>query len=386
MGLVGGGGAGFIGRVHAIAATLDQRAELVAGVLSSDPDRSRSAAASFGIPSERAYGSFEEMIAGESALPSDESIDFVSIATPNHTHYAFARAALEAGLHVICDKPLTIDLSEARHLVELVRQSGAVLAVTHGYAGYPLIRQARAMIANGQLGDIQAVRVNYIQGGLRRQQQGATPARAAWKTDPDKAGPGGTLADIGTHAFHLARFVTQVVPREIACQLQTFTADRRLDDYGHVLLRYEPPAVGMLTISQVTHGRLNDLSLEVDGTKASLAWRQEEPSKLEWRCFGQPVQVWEQNPRSTLLDETVRQDCRLPGGHPEGFFEAFANIYRHALNDMLLRQSGRPAPLPHTQYPNVYDGLEGVYFVEQCLASHQDNMAWQPWDATIRYT
>jgi predicted dehydrogenase len=381
MGLVGGGGAGFIGRVHAIAATLDQRAELVAGVLSSDPDRARAAATSFGIPPARAYGSIDELIAGEARLPPQQRIDFVSIATPNHTHYAIARAALETGLHVVCDKPLTTNLDDARHLVELVRQADRVLAVTHGYAGYPLVRQARAMMERGELGDLQAVRVHYIQGGLRRQPTATAPPRAAWKADPAKTGPGGTLADIGTHAFHLARFITQHVPREIACQLETFTEGRRLDDYGHVLLRFAGSAIGMLTFSQVTHGRMNDLRLEVDGTQASFTWRQENPSTLVWRCFGQPVQVWEQNPRAAMLDPGSREDCRLPGGHPEGFLEAFANIYRHAFDDMVLRQSGQPQPPHPSNYPNVLDGLEGVYFVERCLASHQRNMAWQPWDA-----
>jgi predicted dehydrogenase len=378
MALVGGGGSGFIGRVHAVAATLDHRAELAAGALSSDPERARAAAPAFGIAPQRAYGSYAELVESESKLPQDQRVDFVSIATPNNTHFPIARLALEAGFYVVCDKPMTTDLRHAEQLARLVEQSKAVFALTHNYAGYPLVRQAREMILGGELGEIQAIRVSYIQGGLRGLAPGETPARGAWKADPEKAGPAGTLADIGTHAYHLARYMTGLAPEEVACTLMTCCPGRRLDDYGHALIRFANGALGAMTISQAAHGRLNDLSIEIDGAKRSLSWRQEEPNQLAVRCFGQPMQVYERNPRGSYLAPSVRPACRLPGGHPEGFLEAFANLYCDTYEDMIARSCGKALDLRKTKYPNVYDGVEGVYFVEQCLASNREHGAWRP--------
>jgi predicted dehydrogenase len=379
MALIGGGGAAFIGPIHVIAATLDQRAELVAGAFSSDPGRSRAAAQRFGIDGARAYDSWAALLRDEARLPSDQRAEFVAIATPNHTHFAIAQAALQAGFHVVCEKPLTIDLDEAATLAELVDRTGAVFAVAHGYAGHPTVCQARAMIAGGELGNVQAVRVQYLQGGLRGQQPGVAPARGGWKSNPALAGPAGTLADIGTHAFHLLRYVAGLLPVEITCQLKSFFPERQLDDYAHVVLRLTRGALGTITVSQVTHGRLNDLIVEVDGTTGSLQWRQEDAERLTLRRHGQPVQVYERNARGSVLHASARQLCRLPGGHAEGFLEAFANLYRGALDAMVAQATGQRPVTPAVSYPDVRDGVEGVEFVTRCLESHQENGAWKAW-------
>ena len=374
MALIGGGGNGFIGRVHATAAQLDQRAVLVAGALSSDPDRSRAAAAAFGIDSARAYGSYGELLDRESALTNDERIDFVSIATPNDTHFEIVRAALEAGLDVVCDKPLTTHVDDAEQLARLVGQSGRVFALTHNYSGYPLVRQARAMIEAGELGEVQSVRANYIQGHLCGLSPGAVPPRGAWKSDPQRAGSG-SLGDIGTHAFHLACYVTSWSPTHVASTLRTFHAERRLEDYGHVLLRCGD-ALGCITFNQITHGRLNDLSLEVDGRDGSLSWQQEEPNQLVLRRFGQPTQIYDRHPKAVYTKEPSRQACRLPAGHPEAFLEAFANIYRGAFNGMVALRLGQETAAGSGDYPTVHDGVQGVKFVAACQASHAANGSW----------
>ncbi len=378
MALIGGGGAGFIGRVHAIAATLDHRAELVAGALSSDPAKGRAAAEAFGIDPARAYGSVDELLDREAGLPADQRVDFVSIATPNHTHFPIARAALQAGFHVVCDKPMTTSLADAERLRELVAETGRVFVLTHNYSGYPLVRQAREMIRQGELGEVFAVRASYLQGWLHGLDPDRPPARGAWKSDPDKAGPAGALGDIGTHAYQLARFTTGLLPAEVAATLRSFVCPQPLDDYGHVLLRFQHGAMGSLTTSQVTHGRLNDLTLEIDGTKGSLAWRQEAPNQLMLRRLGEPTQTYERNPNAAYTSPAGRAACRLPGGHPEAFFEAFANVYRDGFDAMLAHADGRPCDPLAADFPTVLDGWEGVAFIEQCVASSRANGAWLP--------
>lgn len=378
MALIGGGGAGFFGRIHALAAELDQRAELVAGAFSSDPEKSRLAAAAFGVAADRGYGSYRELIESERRLPADQRIDFLTIATPNHTHFEIAQAALEAGFHVVCEKPLTNNVDQARNLADRVAQTGAVFAVAHGYSGYPLVRQAREMIAAGELGQVFAARVTYLQGGKWSVEPGRKPSRAAWKGDPAQAGPSGTLADIGTHAFHLLRYTTGLQPESLCAALAQFHPGRPLDDYGQIVLRCGGGSLATIAVSQVTHGRLNDLSLEVDGTRGSLVWRQMEPDQLVVRRHNQPVQIYERNQR-TAYSETVRAWCRLPGGHPEGFLEALANVYRETFDAIIRGAGGRKTALAARNYPTVEDGLEGVYFVHLCLASHAEPGGWKPW-------
>ncbi len=379
MALIGGGGAGFIGKVHATAATLDRQAELVAGALSSNPEKAKSAAIPFGIAPERAYESYDALLESESRRDQHDRADFVSIATPNHTHFEIASAALRAGFHVVCDKPMTTTLKDAQELVELAESSDRVFALTHNYSGYPLMRQAREMVAAGEIGDVIAVRVSYAQGWMHGVDPTATPSRGAWKSDPEKNGPGGSLGDVGTHAFHLASFVSGLEPRTLLSQMNSYSHHHQLDDYGHAVIRYDNDATGLVTWSQVTHGRLNDLSIEVDGTRAALSWQQESPNQLFVRSLGKPTQIYERNPNAGYSSPAAIAACRLPGGHPEAFFEAFANVYRDAFADMRRVNAGQPTPLEPKLYPTVHDGMQGVRFLTRCLESHQQDSRWQTW-------
>jgi len=376
MGLVGGGQGSFIGRVHSIAACLDNRATVVAGALSSNPERSKASAPDYDIPAERAYSSYQEMFAKEAQLPADQRIDFVAVTTPNHTHYEIAKAAVEAGFHVVCDKPMTFDLKQAEDLAAIVDKSNAVFALTHNYTGYPLVRQAREMIQSGELGEIQAVRAFYIQGWLRTRLEADNQKQAAWRTDPNKSGVAGCFGDIATHAYNLARYMTGLLPADISCHLKTFEPGRRLDDYGTAVIRFENGGLGTVTASQISHGRENDLFIEIDGTKGALQWRQEEPNVMVVRTNGQPHRLYTRDPNAPFMNASGRAACRLPSGHPEAFFEAFANIYQAAYDAMILRNEGKQIEKVNTVYPNVHDGVEGMYFIEQCVASSQQNGAW----------
>ncbi|MFZ9088535.1 MAG: Gfo/Idh/MocA family protein [Planctomycetaceae bacterium] len=378
MALVGGGQGSFIGRVHATAAVLDNRAALVAGALSSNPERARARAPSSDLPESRAYGSVDEMLETEKALPEDQRIDFVSVATPNHTHFEIAKAAAAAGFNVICDKPMTFDFAQAEELVSAVEQSDVVFAVSHNYTGYPLVRQAREMILSGELGEINAIRSNYIQGWLRTRLESEDQKQAAWRTDPTKSGAAGCFGDIGTHAYNLGRYMTGLLPAEISCNLNVFAEGRALDDYGHAVVRYQNGAMGTVTASQISHGRENDLFIEVDGTKGALQWRQEEPNVMIVRKNGSPHQMYTRDPNAPFMNDMGRAACRLPSGHPEAFFEAFANVYRFAYDAMVARAAGESFEKRDTIYPNVYDGAEGMFFIQQCVASSQQNGAWLP--------
>ncbi len=379
MGLVGGGGNGFIGKVHVTAATLDRQAVLTAGALSSDPERSRDSAVAMGIAPDRAYGSFHELIHAEKLRSPDDRIDFISIATPNHTHREIACAALKAGFHVVCDKPMTITTADADAMVTAVRDSKSVFALTHNYSGYPLVRQARELVAQGELGDLIAIRANYVQGWMHGMDPDEVPARGAWKSDANKNGRAGSLGDVGTHAFHLLQFITGMTPSNILSHMRSYSRHHELDDYGHAMLQFDEGATGMVTWSQVSHGRLNDLSIEVDGTKASLAWRQEEPNQLIFRSLGQPTKIYERNPNAAYSLPTAVAACRLPGGHPEAFFEAFANVYRDAFSDMRRVIRGEVLDQERVLYPSVNAGADGVRFIQRCLASAAGNAAWQSW-------
>ncbi len=378
MALVGGGQGSFIGRVHATAAILDNRAALVAGALSSNAEKAKASAPSYDIAADRAYGSYEELAEKEAALPEDARVDFVSVATPNHTHFPIAKTMLEAGFNVICDKPMTFDLAQAEELATIVEKSGVVFAVTHNYTGYPLVRAAREMALSGELGEIQAIRSNYIQGWLRTRLESEEQKQAAWRTDPAKSGAAGAFGDIGTHAYNLARYMTGLLPEEVSCNLKIFAPGRQLDDYGHAVIRFENGALGSVTASQISHGRENDLFIEIDGTKGAIAWRQEEPNKMLVRRNGQPHALYTRDPNAPFLNDSGKAACRLPSGHPEAFFEAFANVYRAAYDDMVKRHSGEEFEKKNTIYPNVYDGVEGMYFIQQCVASSKENGAWLP--------
>ena len=378
MGLVGGGQGSFIGRVHVTAAVLDNRAMLVAGALSSDAARSKASAPDYDIDPSRAYGSYAELFEKERAMPADNRIDFVSIVTPNHMHFPVAKAAVEAGFHVVCDKPLTLTLAEAEALAKIVQQSNVVFAVSHNYTGYPLVRQAREMAMNGELGEIQAIRTTYIQGWLRTRLESEGHKQAAWRTDPKQSGAAGAFGDIGTHAYNLGRTMTVLLPQTISAHLKIFEPQRRLDDYGHAIIRYENGAFGTVTASQISHGRENDLRIEIDGTLASLEWHQENPNELFVRKNGHPHAIYTRDPNAPFIHASAKAACRLPAGHPEAFFEAFANVYRNAFDAMEQSIAGRPFERINTIYPNICDGVEGMYFIEQSVASSKADGAWLP--------
>ncbi len=375
MALVGGGQGAFIGRVHATAAVLDNRAELVAGALSSDPARAKASAPAYDIKADRAYGSVSEMIAAEKALPADKRIDFVTVATPKHTHFGIAKAAVDAGFNVVCDEPMTFDLKEAEELQTAVEKSGVVFALSHNYTGYPLVRQVREMILGGELGEINAFRSNYIQGWLRTRLESSDQKQAKWRTDPKQSGIAGCFGDIGTHAYNLGRYMTGLLPADVSCHLKVFEPGRSLDDYGHAVIRMENGALGTVTASQISHGRENDLSIEVDGTKGAITWRQENPNELIVRRNGHAHQIYTRN-GGPYLSALSGASSRLPAGHPEAFFEAFANVYRFAYDSMVDRAAGKKFETRDTIYPNVYDGVEGMYFIQQCVASSQEHGAW----------
>ncbi len=378
MALVGGGAGSFIGRVHSIGACLDNRAVVTAGALSSNPERAKASAPDYDIADSRAYGSYEAMVDAETKLPEDERIDFVSVATPNHTHFEVARAAVEAGFNVVCDKPMTFDLAQAEALLETVENSDSVFAVTHNYTGYPLVRQAREMILSGELGEINAIRSQYIQGWLRTPLEEEEQKQAAWRTDPSKSGAAGAFGDIATHAYNLGRYMTGCLPESVSCSLKTFVEGRRLDDYGTAVIRYENGGLGTVTASQISHGRENDLEIEIDGTKGSLRWRQENPNELIVRQNGQAHRIYTRDPNAPFMNASAAGACRLPSGHPEAFFEAFANVYASAFDDMVKRAAGESFERRDTVYPNIYDGVEGMYFIQQCVASSQEGAAWLP--------
>jgi predicted dehydrogenase len=376
MGLVGGGQGAFIGRVHSIAGTLDNRAALVAGALSSNPEKAKASAPDYDIPPERAYGSYREMIDAELKLPAGQRVDFVSVATPNHTHFEISKAFAEAGFNVICDKPLTFDLAQAQELARIVARTGVVFGVTHNYTGYPLVRQARDMVRSGELGEIQAVRAFYIQGWLRTRLETSDQKQAAWRTDPSKSGAAGCFGDIGTHAYNLGRFITGLLPDQISAHLKIYEPGRALDDYGTAIIRFTNGGLGTVTASQISHGRENDLWIEIDGTKGAIEWHQEEPNKMIVRKNGEPHKIYTRA-GGPYLGETAGRSTRIPSGHPEAFLEAFANIYTAVFDDIVKRAQSQPIDATNSLYPNIADGVDGMNFITQCVASSAEGGAWK---------
>jgi predicted dehydrogenase len=315
------------------------------------------------------------MIDREMKLPADQRIDFATVATPNHTHFEIAKAFAEAGINVMCDKPLTFDLGQAEQLAEVVKKSGVVFAVTHNYTGYPLVRQARDMVHSGELGEINAVRAFYIQGWLRKRLEKENQKQAGWRTDPKKSGAAGCFGDIGTHAYNLSRFITGLKPDKISCTLKVFEPGRELDDYGAAVIHFQNGALGTVTASQISHGRENDIWIEIDGTKGALEWHQEEPNKMLYRVNGQPHRLYTRA-GGPYLGETAGQSSRLPAGHPEAFLEAFGNIYRAAYADMVARAGGKKIDDSKSLYPNVADGVDGMNFITRCVESSKNGGAW----------
>ena len=369
LGMVGGGRGAFIGAVHRIASRIDDQYELVAGAFSSDPDRSAASAADLGVA--RAYGSFEEMAAKEARRK--DGIEAVAIVTPNHMHAPAALAFLKRGIHVICDKPLTATLPEAKKLAKAAEASGLIFALTHNYTGYPMIRQAKAMVAAGDLGDLRLVNVEYAQDWLAEPLENSGQKQADWRTDPARSGAGGSTGDIGTHAFNLANFVTGLTLDTLAADLQSFVPGRRVDDNAHVLMRYTSGARGMLWCSQVASGQENGLRLRVYGTKAGLEWEQENPNYLWVTPLGKPRYRLTRGGPGT--GDAAARLTRIPSGHPEGYLEGFANIYAEAARAIIARREGSALDAAVT-YPGLKEGLEGVAFVDACVRSSRKNGAW----------
>lgn len=366
LGMVGGGNDAFIGGVHRIASRLDDHFELVAGALSSTPEKARASGEALGLP--RIYDDFRQMAIREARRK--DGIEAVSIVTPNHVHYQAAREFLKRGIHVICDKPLTSTLADARKMVKAVERSGALFILTHNYTGYPMVRQARQMVVEGEIGTIRVVQVEYPQDWLTVEQDFK---QAEWRTDPARSGAGGSTGDIGTHAYNLACFVTGLEAEELAADLAAFVPGRRVDDNAHVLLRFRGGAKGMLWSSQVAPGNENALRIRVYGETGGLEWAQEDPNCLWHTPFGQPKRLITRG--GAGAGTAAARISRIPPGHPEGYLEGFANIYTEAANAILARRKGVAAD-PDVLFPTVTDGLKGVQFVDACVRSSARNSGW----------
>jgi predicted dehydrogenase len=366
-GIVGGGKGSFIGAVHRVAAELDGQAEVIAGAMSTDSQRAAESAQAWYL--QRSYGSYREMAEKESTLP--DGIDFVIIATPNHMHYPVAKVFLEHGIHVVSDKPMTFSLEEAREEVALVEQKKLIFALTHNYTGYPAVRQAQEMVRRGDLGEIRKVLVEYIQDWLMEPQENAGNKQAEWRTDPKRSGIAGSVGDIGTHAENLLGFITGLKIQSLSADLSTFVPGRKLDDDANMLLRLENGGKGILTCSQIAAGEENALSIRVYGSKGGLEWHQMEPDTLLFKRPGKPTEIFRTG--QGYMSDEARAVTRTPAGHPEGFYEAFANIYRLAIADIRRVESGQE---PQGGYPTVYDGLRGMLFVTGAVESSNNGAVW----------
>ncbi len=377
-GMVGGGRGAFIGAVHRIAAAMDQQIELVCGAFSSDPERSRASGADLFLPAERCYGTFEEMILKEKALPADQRMDFISIVTPNHMHFPPAKMALENGFHVLSDKPACFDLAQSKELAEIVKKSGLIYGLTHNYTGYPLVKQAREMVAIGQLGKIRKVVVEYPQGWLATRLEESGQKQAGWRTDPAQSGAGGCVGDIGTHAENLAEYITGLHISELAADITSFVEGRQLDDDANVLLRFNNGAKGVLHCSQISVGEENGLNIRVYGEKGGLEWHQKEPNTMFVKWLNQPMQVF--RTANGYLCPAAQGAGRTPPSHPEGYLEAFANIYKAFALHLQALLAGETPPAAALDYPRISDGIRGMAFIEAVVASSKANARWTKLD------
>ena len=374
MGMVGGGPGSFIGVIHFNGAVLDGQVQLVCGAFSSDPEKSRETGKSYYLPEERIYGSYQEMIEKERKLPEGERMDFLCIATPNHVHFGPAKMALEHGFHVVSDKPLTYTTEEARELVGLVEETGLIFAVTHAYTGYPLVKEAREMIRKGELGKIRKVVSEYPQGWLSDPIEREDQTQASWRTDPRRSGKSGCMGDIGTHALNLAEYVTGLKVKELCADLSTMVEGRPLDDDGNVLVRYDNGARGIIYASQVSAGEENGLRIRVYGEKGGIEWVQAEPNRMEVKWPDRPMEV--KKPGNSYLSALAQYNTRMPAGHPEGLIEAFANIYRNVATCIQCRIEGTEPAEEALDFPDVYDGLRGMQFIDKLVESSGTDRKW----------
>ncbi|WP_443098623.1 Gfo/Idh/MocA family protein [Variovorax sp. CCNWLW225] len=375
--MVGGGRDAFIGAVHRKAMALDGQIELVAGALSSSPEKARASGRDLGLADDRNHGDWQSLLADELKRPPEERIDFVSIVTPNHVHFPVAQAFAEAGFHVVCDKPLVHTREQADALVATVKKQGTVFGVTYNYTGYPMVRQAREMVRSGQLGELRKVVVEYNQGWLASQLEDAGNKQADWRTDPARSGAAGAIGDIGSHAENLVASVTGLEIESLCADLSALVPGRMLDDDGSLLLRFKGGARGVLIASQINTGLENDLRLRISGALGTLEWRQERPSELLHLPHDGPKRTLTRG--SPWLCESAQRASRLPAGHPEGFIEAFANIYGGVAADIRARIAGQQADAIAADYPRVEDGARGVRFIERTVASSKSELKWTPW-------
>ncbi|MYA16782.1 MAG: Gfo/Idh/MocA family oxidoreductase [Gammaproteobacteria bacterium] len=375
MGLVGGGEGAFIGGVHRMAAELDGRIAITCGAFSSDPAKSRAAGeALYGIEADRSYGTYAEMMAAEAARPEDDRMDFVVIATPNHTHFPIGKAALDAGFNVMSDKPATFNLDEAKELADLVERTGLVFGLTHNYTGYPMVKEARHLVRAGAFGNIRRVVVEYIQGWLSERLEGEGNKQAEWRTDPARSGAAGCMGDIGTHGENLLRYVTGLRIETLCADLTTFVPGRRLEDDGNVLLRFDNGAKGVLFASQISVGEENGLKLRVYGEAGGLEWSQMEPNSLIVRWPDRPYEV--RRTGGPGVSEAATGATRLPAGHPEGFLEAFALLYRNFADTLEAKRAGRQPTEENLDFPTIADGVRGMAFIETVVESAEAGATW----------
>jgi predicted dehydrogenase len=372
MGMVGGGPGAFIGAIHRLAAAMDGEIELVAGAFSSDPEKSKKAGETLYLDAKRVYASYEEMITQEASLTGDKKMDFVSIVTPNHLHFAPAKLALENGFHVVLDKPMTFDLKEAKELQRVVSATGKYFCLTHTYSGYPMIKEARERVK--KLGEIRKVVVNYPQGWLSERLEASDNKQASWRTDPSRSGKAGAMGDIGTHAFNLAEYVTGLRVTKLCADINKMVAGRKLDDDGSVLLKFNNGASGVLMASQIMAGEENNLTIQVYGEKGGLEWKHSEPNSLLLKWPDAPSQILRSG--TGYLSEVAKHNTRTPAGHPEGFIEAFANHYRNFAFCVKASIEGRQPNEEWLDFPGVEDGVRGMAFIDSVIESGRSEMKW----------
>ncbi len=374
MGMIGGGQGAFIGEVHRMAAALDGHIQLVAGAFSSNAERSALSGQDLYLEKERVYGSYQEMIEAEATLSEEKRLDLISIVTPNHLHFEPAKLALEAGFHVICDKPLCFNLEEAYTLQKLVNEKALIFALTHTYAAYPMVKQAKALIADGKLGTIKKVVVQYPQGWLSTLLEASNQKQASWRTDPTKSGIAGALGDIGTHAYHLAEYITGLQATSICANVNTKVDGRKLDDDNNILLAFNNGAHGVLIASQISAGEANNLNISIYGSLGGVQWSHENPNQLQAKWSDKPDQIFRTG--GSEIYPLAQAASRLPSGHPEGYIEAFANIYKNVAMSIQNKLTGTQSKPHHNDFPTIQDGVRGMEFIYACIASGKANHCW----------
>ncbi len=377
MGMIGGGPNSFIGAIHRIAARIDGHIELVAGAFSSDENKSRMTGDELGLAPERIYKNFEELILTEAKLPAEKRIDFVSIVTPNHVHYAPAKLAMENGFNVVLDKPLCLNLTEAKDLLAVQKKTNALFCLTHTYTGYPMLKEAKTMIAKGTLGTLRKVYVEYPQAWLSTAlEQQENNKQAAWRTDPTKSGQGGCIGDIGTHAFNLAEYITGLQVIKVSAHLEIYVPQRLLDDDAMMMLQFNGGATGVLIATQIAAGEENNLKIRVYGEHGGIEWQQQDANTLQVKMLNQPVAIYRAG--TNYVSTLTQQNSRTPAGHPEGYLEAFANIYNNFASALLHKKNNNSVPLQHDDFPSLEDGIRGMAFIETVIASNTSTEKWTP--------